>query len=158
MAAIALTVVALTGARTPAGAARAGKRTTFHGHISAGTGQLAHARGAVAVVLASSGSGRGRTVTLTLRCHRGRGQVCLRGRVHGTATAQRRIPDTGAAYEVSASGNVAPLGRVSATGSVTGTGFIRVGRFGLHLRLSGHDSAVSVDALSGRKRGFSSPL
>jgi len=143
----------------PAGAARAGKRTTFHGHISAGTGALGHAHGQVTVVTDSSGSGQSVRVTLTLRCRRGGGGTCLRGRAAGTATARRnRIPDTGSTFDLRASGRVAPLGQVSATGSATGTGFIRTGRFTLHLALTGHGSSVTVDARSGPERGFSSPF
>jgi hypothetical protein len=134
---------------------------SFSGHITFATGKFNGDRGRAAIVLEPGPSGAvTRQLTLVLDgrpCREVTQCVQLAGRLRGTLTARRTMPDVGSSFTIAASGLIQPLGQVSAVGSVHGTGFIDSARELLHLTLSTSSGSVALDAKSGEVPGFTSP-
>jgi len=82
----------------------------------------------------------------------------LNGVLSGTLTqAAPRVPDVGRGFNLSGTGRVSPLGHATLRGGVSGTGFIAHGHELMRITLSSASGSVTVQAVSGPIKGFSSP-
>jgi hypothetical protein len=82
----------------------------------------------------------------------------LNGVLSGTLTAAApRVPDAGHGFNLSGTGRVSPLGHATVRGEVSGTGFIAHGHELMKVTLSSASGSVTVQAISGPVKGFSSP-
>ncbi len=136
-------------------------RDSFTGTIISGTGTYSHARGRVRVNLHPRGSGRARptrVVVIGLCGEAQQGCTELHGRLDGTLSAAgARVPDVGHGFNLAGAGRVSPLGQVTLRGGVSGTGFIARGHEEMRITLSSRSGSVTVQAISGPVKGFSSP-
>ena len=137
-------------------------RDSFTGTILSGTGAYSHAHGRVTIHLHPRGSGTARLTRVVVigQCGGGTSQHCtaLDGAVSGRLTpAGPRLPDVGHGFKLSGAGRVTPLGHVTLRGAVSGTGFIAHGHERLTIMLSSSSGSVTVQAVRGPVKGFSSP-
>ena len=143
------------------GADSAPARDSFTGTILSGTGAYSHAHGRVIVHLHPRGSGTARPIRVVVigRCGGGSHHcTALNGAVSGRLTpAGPRLPDVGHGFKLSGAGRVTPLGHVTLRGAVSGTGFIAHGHEQLTITLSSSSGSMTVQAVSGPVKGFSSP-
>jgi hypothetical protein len=143
------------------GSQSAPARDTFTGSIVSGTGAYSGHHGRVKIYLHPSGSGPQRPVQVVLRgaCAAGNGSCTnLTGSLSGTLKRSgRQLADAGEHFTLTGAGRVSPLGHATGRGTVQGTGFIARGHEIMELTLTTAHGSVTVQAMSGRVKGFQSP-
>lgn len=139
----------------------AGAGSNFRASVASASGAYAGEGGRAEISVQAHGSGASRPVKLAFRSLPCRGApqcVQLDGTLVGAiATRRAGPPDVGRSFSVTANGRLSTLGRVTATGIGHGTGFIARGRETLDLTLTSRSGRITLRAVSGTVRGFTSP-
>jgi hypothetical protein len=148
-----------TAADSPPTAKPVPRRDSFHGRITSATGKLKRDPDRIQIKLRrTTGDRTAVTVTLAGRpCHHRTRCSRIAGTLTGTMIRLASNPDTGEQFALTLHGHVRPLGNITARGTAHGTGFIAYGYESLHLTLANASARVTIDAQSGRVRGFTSP-